>query len=212
MDLTSVNVESTPRHEVRMEQKKIANPAPLGLYAFGLTTALLPGILMGLVEPESINIISGFGLFYGGLAQLLAGMWEMKNGNSFGATAFSSFGAFWMSLSVYNTMVAVGLFVPIFKGEQVLMALWGIFTFLMFVCSFATNVAVSSLLFALTVLFALLAATLEFLANEPLMMVTGAWGYLTSAIAFYAATAELLNITRGKVVLPLGTWLKIRED
>ncbi|MBU7033011.1 MAG: acetate uptake transporter, partial [Theionarchaea archaeon] len=84
---------------------EIANPAPLGLAGFGLTTLVLNIVNAGLIPRESVGMVLPLGLFYGGLAQFMAGMWEFKKGNTFGATAFGSFGAFWMSFATMEILI-----------------------------------------------------------------------------------------------------------
>ncbi len=87
------------RLEAQAGTSKLANPAPLGLFAFGITTLLLNLVNSEAVEPETISLVLGYGMFFGGLAQFCAGMWEFRTGNTFGATAFSAYGAFWMGLA-----------------------------------------------------------------------------------------------------------------
>lgn len=97
-------------------------------------------------------------MFYGGLVQLLVGMWEVKRNNLFGATAFSSYGAFWMSLAFYGTLKAAGIFEGLVEGEQMMLILWGILTFILFVGSIKLNVGLMTLFFSLGALFFLIAA------------------------------------------------------
>ncbi len=174
-----------------------ANPAPLGLCAFALTTFVLSSANAKLFV--GADVVIGLALFYGGLAQLLAGMWEFKTGNTFGATAFSSYGAFWLAvgaslqLKLIPSEAAFGFF---------LMG-WTIFTFLMFLASLKTNVA-------LITLFGLLFVTFIFLTLNALGVGTnlgqigGYFGLATAAVAWYTALAGLLSSMPSAFTLPIG--------
>jgi succinate-acetate transporter protein len=180
----------------------IANPAPLGLAAFALTTFVLSMFNAKLVSSGGEPIVFGLALTYGGLAQLLAGMWEFRTGNTFGATAFASYGAFWLSFWAFVQFFeksvpakdaghAVGLY----------LIAWGIFTTYMFVASLRTTGAVA-------LVFILLAITFFFLGignagAHPNVTKIGGWiGLATAAAAWYASFAEVTNATFGKVVFP----------
>ena len=105
--------------EIRVvHREQVANPAPLGLAAFALTTALLQGGNTAITEGSTRYLVYSFALFFGGLAQLLAGMWEFKRQNTFGATAFTSYGAFWMSFAIFGILVSAGIFQPAHDGEK----------------------------------------------------------------------------------------------
>src|SRR5436305_7400836 len=135
----------------------IANPAPLVLAAFALTTFVLSMINTGLVSDKAEPVVFGLALAYGGIGQLLAGMWEFRKGNTFGATAFSSYGAFWLSYWALVTFYVRSL--PAADANDAVgwfLVAWGIFTTIMFLASFRTTAA-------LVLLFALLAATFYFL-------------------------------------------------
>jgi len=174
----------------------IANPAPLGLCAFALTTFVLSAANAKLFAGE--QIVLGLALFYGGLAQLLAGMWEFKTGNTFGATAFSSYGAFWMAFAatVYFKLVPDD---P--KGLAFFLLGWTIFTGIMLLASLRTSVAIM-------VLFLLLFATFIVLTAGAFGVAVGALGgYLglaTAIVAWYTAAAGLLAATKSPIVLPTG--------
>src|SRR5436853_1623391 len=121
----------------------IADPAPLGLAAFALTTFVLSFFNAGLVSDKGVPVVLGLALAYGGLAQLLAGMWEFRNNNTFGATAFTSYGAFWLSFWAFNQFYAdkvpqneVGAAVGLY------LIAWGIFTAYMFIASMRVSMAV----------------------------------------------------------------------
>jgi len=181
----------------------IANPGPLGLAAFATTTFILSMFNSGLVSSGGEPVVFGMALAYGGLAQLLAGMWEFRTGNTFGATAFSSYGAFWLSFWAFVEFFekdvpkadvghAVGLY----------LIAWGIFTAYMFVASLRTTAAVAAvfLLLALT-FFALGIGNAG--AHTGIVKLGGWLGLAAAAVAWYASFAEVTNATFGRTVLPV---------
>lgn len=189
----------------------VADPAPLGLAAFALTTVLLSGVNMNLIHSGPGHLTAGtltfvgMALFYGGLAQFMAGMWEFKNRNTFGATAFSSFGAFWMGLGILFVFDIFGH--PIFGGDGAVwfLFLWAVFTTYMWLASLQTNGVVM-------MVFLLLAATFWALwlgARNGDAFGHGATGFggvlgmLTAVAAFYGSFAGVINSTFGRVVAPL---------
>ena len=173
-----------------------ADPGPLGLAAFALTTFVLSFFNSGLVSEKGIPIVLGLALAYGGLAQLLAGMWEFRTGNTFGATAFTSFGAFWISFWAFEQFFAKDIKDPASLGNAVGLYLiaWGIFTTYMFVASLRVSVAVA-------VVFALLAATFILLGignaadKENIVHAGGYVGIATAIAAWYASFAAVTNAT-----------------
>ncbi len=182
---------------------KLANPAPLGLMGFGMTTILLNIHNAGFFEISAMILAMGF--FYGGIAQLIAGTMEFRKGNTFGTTAFTSYGLFWM------TLVAL-LIVPEFgwgSGEATpatfmgwYLFLWGVFTLFMF---FGTlkGVTMLQVVFAtLAVLFFLLAIG-DWTGNGTIKEIAGWEGILCGASAFYLAMGEVVNEALGRVVLPI---------
>ena len=204
--------------EVRqLHRDLVANPAPLGLYAFGFTTALLQGANTGITDgglpagvSNTLGFVWGYGMFFGGLAQLLAGMWEFKKQNTFGATAFSSYGAFWMGLALWGILFSTKVvsFDP--STFAMVLSLWGIFTFIMMFPTLNLNVCLTSLFLTLSILFWILAAG-QFYPTTPdhpstTLKAAGGFGYFVAAIAWYIATAELMNEIYGTVVMPLGKW------
>jgi uncharacterized protein len=180
-----------------------ADPGPLGLAGFALTTFVLSMFNAGLVSKSAEPVVLGVALAYGGLAQVLAGMWEFRTGNTFGAVAFTSFGAFWISF-----WALVTFFVKDIPPAEVGAALglylisWGIFTTYMFIASLRTTAAIA-------LVFALLAATFFLLGignaneSEGLIEVGGWGGLLTAAAAWYASFAAVTNSTFGRTVLPV---------
>ena len=191
------------RQAIRQPAEAIADPAPLGLAAFALTTFVLSFFNADLVNSGGEPVVLGLALAYGGLAQLLAGMWEFKNNNTFGATAFSSFGAFWISLFVFDEFLADS--VPAGNlGDAVGLYLiaWGIFTTYMWIASLRVSVAVS-------LVFVLLAPTFIVLGignaadNDTVIHIGGWLGIATAIAAWYASFASVTNKTFGRIVLPV---------
>jgi succinate-acetate transporter protein len=191
------------RQAVKAPAEAIADPAPLGLAAFALTTFVLSFFNADLVNEGGEPVVLGLALAYGGLAQLLAGMWEFKNNNTFGATAFSSFGAFWISLFVFDQFQA-GSVPEANLGDAVGLYLiaWGIFTSYMFIASLRVSAAVA-------LVFALLAPTFIVLGignaadNSTIVHIGGWLGIATALAAWYASFASVTNKTFGRVVLPV---------
>jgi succinate-acetate transporter protein len=179
-----------------------ANPAPLGLMGFGLTTLLLNIHNAGYIELSSM--ILAMGIFYGGLAQVIAGLIDFRKGNEFGATAFTSYGLFWLSL------VALILFrdhgvagAPDSRAMGWYLFSWGAFTAIMFVGSLRTTRALQLVFFSLATLFFLLAIA-DWTGNDTILKIAGWEGILTALIAVYTATAQIWNDVYGRKVLPLG--------
>lgn len=181
----------------------IADPAPLGLSAFALTTFLLSLVNAKLIPAGAEPVVFGLALAYGGIGQFAAGMWEFRKGNTFGATAFGSYGAFWVSfwalVTFYVPKIAAAGAAASAVGWYLIA--WGIFTTLMLVASFRTTAG-------LVLLFALLAATFYFLGfgnlNSQTGVVTfgGYLGLITAAVAWYCALASVVSSTFGRALLP----------
>ena len=175
-----------------------ANPAPLGLAGFAMTTFVLSIFNANLVSSAGEGVVLGLAIAYGGLAQLLAGMWEFRTGNTFGAVAFSSFGAFWISFYVLaHTSPAVA---P--KYVAIYLYAWGIFTGYMFIASLRTTGAVALVFALLTATFFLLAIGAAG-AHTNVTKIGGWVGLATAIAAWYASFAQVVNSTFGKTVLPL---------
>jgi len=179
-----------------------SNPAPLGLFAFGMTTVLLNFHNAGFYELGSM--ILAMGLFYGGLAQVIAGIMEWKKGNTFGTTAFLSFGFFWLTLVGLVVMPELGWFDKASSAAMVAyLVMWGIFTALMFIGTLKLNRALQFVFASLVILFFLLAigdATGSAIVKET----AGYVGIICGASAIYAAIAQLLNELCNRTLLPLG--------
>ncbi len=183
--------------------KELANPAALGLGGFALTTFILNIVNAGLIPAESLGMVLPMGLFYGGLAQFCAGMWEIRRGDTFGGTAFGSFGAFWMGLATMVILEWSGIFpaVPP-QGMAVFLIAWGIFTAYMTPGSFKVSKGVATIFVTLTVLFFLLAIG-EFV---PIVRTIAGWeGILCALSAWYVSLAVVLEATYGRSVLPVGS-------
>jgi uncharacterized protein len=181
----------------------VANPGPLGLAAFALTTFVLSMINSGLVSDKGVPIVLGVALAYGGLAQLLAGMWEFRTGNTFGATAFTSYGAFWLSFWAFEVFYAKDIKGATDLGNAVGLYLiaWGIFTGYMFIASLRTTGAVALVFLLLTATFIILGIG-NAGANTSIVKLGGWVGLATALAAWYASFAEVTNATFAKTVFP----------
>ncbi|KAF0369767.1 putative Membrane protein [Gigaspora margarita] len=170
---------------------KIANPGPLGLSGFALTTFVLSIHNAGSSDVPTANVVLGLALFYGGLVQLLAGMWEFKTGNTFGATAFSSYGGFWLSFAYLVITMTPTTVTEHAIGIYLLG--WTIFTFLLFIASFRTTagIMVLFLFLDLTFLFLCIGAFTATTTTVP-TKIGGVLGIITALIAWYNALAGLL--------------------
>ena len=181
---------------------KVANPGPLGLLGFGMTTVLLNLHNCGLL-PLSIVIVA-MGIAMGGLAQIIAGIFELRNGNTFAGTAFTAYGLFWWSLVLIwvNPFAETGI-----AGDTLTLAfyllLWGIFTFFMFIGTLKHNRATQVVFGSLTILFLLLALG-DFTGNHTITMIAGFEGIFCGLSAIYSAMGQILNAEYGKTVMPLG--------
>ena len=185
-----------------MAEKEIANPAALGLGAFALTTVVLSFFNAGIIK-EGESIVVPLAMAYGGTAQFIAGMWEFKKGNTFGATAFSSFGAFWWFYALLLWSISSGV-LSLGDGAKALavtLASWGIFTFYMWIGSFKVNTAVWIVFLTLWLTFFLLSAG-EIV--EEIKIIGGYVGLFCGFSAWYASAAIVINETHGKTVLPVG--------
>jgi len=189
--------------------EKLANPAPLGLLGFGLTTILLNLHNAGFFPLDTM--ILAMGLAYGGLAQVIAGLMEFKKGNTFGTVAFTSYGLFWWSLVVLLVLPSfhlTGISEPTEAGMAAYFLMWGLFTFAMFFGTLKTNRALQFVFASLAILFFML--TIRDLTKNPLLFgtftfnnLTGIEGVICGASAVYLAFAEVLNEMHKKTVLPI---------
>ncbi len=183
---------------------KVANPGPLGLFGFGLTTLLLSSINAGLIPPESIAAVVPLAFAYGGLAQLIAGIMEFRLGNTFGGVAFASYGMFWWWFSLLLWTLGAGwLKAPAASGMATALLLWGIFTFILWIVTFRLNKILWSVFLLLTITFFCLAAK-DYGFGAFYGKLGGYLGLLTGADAVMLAGIELLNAVAGFTVIPLG--------
>ncbi len=180
-----------------------ANPAPLGLLGFGMTTVLLNLHNAGFYGLNSM--IMAMGIFYGGLAQIFAGIMEWKKKNTFGTTAFCSYGLFWLSLVALWVLPKIGwaeATPPSALGAYLFM--WGLFTFVMFIGTLKLNRALQFVFLSLAVLFFLLAILDWSAANPSLQKIAGYEGIICGLSAIYTGLAQVLNEVYGRTVAPLG--------
>jgi hypothetical protein len=179
------------------------NPAPMALFAFGLTTALLQVKHTTLGNEDVDYYVFGFAAFFGGLLQVIGGLAEAKRNNIFGYTGFLVYGGFWMSWGASLFFIKLVDLPVSTQAVQAMLSLMGIFTFVMFVCSLVLNMTLSVLMWLLMMTFFLLAAGVK---HETVDIVGGWFGMLTAATAYWLASAELLNASFGRDVVPLGKW------
>jgi succinate-acetate transporter protein len=186
-----------------MSTETTANPAPLGLCAFGMTTVLLNLHNAGFFEMNSM--IFGMGIFYGGLAQVIAGIIEAKKNNTFGLTAFTSYGFFWLSLVGLLVMAKFGWVAgPSAGAFAAYLLMWGLFTFLLFFGTLRLSRALQLVFGTLTILFVLLAVA-KTTGNETIEHFAGYEGIVCGSLAIYTGIANVLNEVYGREVLPIGT-------
>ncbi|SEG25834.1 hypothetical protein SAMN05216223_10478 [Actinacidiphila yanglinensis] len=182
----------------------IADPGPLGLAGFASTTFVLSSFNAHLIDQNLLTVVLPLALFYGGLIQLLAGMWEFRKGNTFGATAFASYGAFWLSYAAYVKFV-VGTLPPDTANQAtgLYLLVWAIFTVYMTVAALRTNKALLAVFTALSATFVVLAIG-EFATSVGVTKVGGWIGLVTAVLAWYASFAVVTNSTWKRPVIPLG--------
>ena len=182
---------------------KVANPGPLGLLGFGMTTVLLNLHNAGLL-PLSIAIVA-MGIALGGLAQIIAGIRELCQGNTFAGTAFTAYGLFWWSLVLIwvNPFAGAGIEAASAVAMGYYLLLWGIFTGFMFIGTLKHNVATQIVFGSLTILFVLLALG-DFTGNHTITTIAGFEGIFCGLSAIYSAMGQIVNAEYGRTVLPLG--------
>jgi uncharacterized protein len=191
-----------------------ADPGPLGLAGFAGTTFMLSLVNAGLVGTHRLPgggllpMIAALAIAYGGIAQFTAGLWEFRTGNTFGAVAFCSYGAFWISF--YFIVQSVGSNAPteVFSGLGLYLWMWGIFTAYMFVASLRTTGAVAIVFLLLAITFIILGIGNSSLAGTHSVIngtikLGGYFGIVTAIAAWYASFAAVLNSTFGRVMLPV---------
>ncbi|MGH3718375.1 MAG: acetate uptake transporter [Pseudonocardiaceae bacterium] len=194
-ELMKVRIEPSGDH--------IADPGPLGLAGFAMTTFVLSCVNAGLVDKAIEPVVLPLALTYGGGVQLLAGMWEFRKANTFGALAFSSYGAFWLSFAGYVEFIAPGLPVEATASATGLFLLaWTIFTAYMTVASLRVSVTVAAVFVALLATFVFLTIGAYSGAAE-MTSIGGYLGLVTATLAWYASFAGVANATFKKTVLPV---------
>jgi len=186
---------------------KSANPGPLGLAGFGLTTVVLSAINAGLLPHEAVPVVVPLAFAYGGVAQLIAGVLEFRVGNTFGMVAFTSYGLFWWWFALLQWTIGAGwLKVPPPVAGGTVLLMWGIFTLLLWIVSFRLSQAVWSIFLLLWITFFLLAWG-DFgysMGSLSCGKIGGYFGLLTGIDALLVAFIEVLNATAGRTVVPLG--------
>ena len=179
-----------------------ANPAPLGLLGFGMTTVLLNLHNAGFFAMGSM--ILAMGIFYGGLAQIIAGIQEWKKNNTFGATAFTSYGLFWMTLVALLVLPKMGLADASDKTAMAAyLTMWGVFTAIMFIGTLKANRTLQFVFASLAILFFLLALG-DITGNSTITVIAGYEGIICGFSAIYAGLAQVLNEMYKRTVAPLG--------
>ncbi len=196
--------EDPTKEAPTLQEPAIADPAPLGLAAFALTTFMLSLFNAGLLPEAGEPIVFSLALFYGGLAQFLAGMWEFRNKNTFGATAFTSYGAFWLAFwglqQFYVDRIPEGQ-LPLVVGWFLIA--WGIFTAYMWVGSFRVNTAVMLVFLLLAATFFILGIG-DLLGSGLVRNIGGYAGIATALVAWYTSAADVINENFGRPILPVG--------
>jgi len=180
------------------------NPAPLGLLGFGMTTVLLNFHNAGFYPLDSM--ILAMGIFYGGIAQMIAGIMEWRKGNTFATTAFTSYGMFWLSLVALILLPKTDLGIAAPTKEMAMplyLMMWGLFSLMMFKGTFYISRALQVVFGSLTVLFFLLAWG-DMTGSEGITRIAGWEGLFCGASAIYTAMAQVLNEAAGKVIWPIG--------
>ncbi len=183
----------------------IADPAPLGLAAFALTTFLLSAVNAGWAKNSTGSDWLGYAFAYGGLCQLLAGMWEFRNRNVFGSTAFSTYGGFWIGLGLWAVLVAPHALSASAAGHDLgwILLAFAIFNTYMLIFSTQVNAAVFAvfLTLELTEIFLFIG---NFAGNANIVKVGGYIGIVTALCAWYTSAAGVINGMKGTIVLPVG--------
>ena len=188
-------------HVTTSGKDSTANPAPLGLMGFGMTTVLLNLHNAGFFGLGAM--ILAMGIFYGGMAQVIAGIMEWKKGNTFGTTAFTSYGFFWLSLVGLKVLPLMGLAeAPSVSAMVAYLIMWGIFTGVLFLGTLKLNRALQVVFGSLTLLFFLLALG-DITDNAVIKTITGFEGIFCGLSAIYAGLAQVINEVYGRTVAPV---------
>jgi uncharacterized protein len=185
------------------EAPKIANPAPLGLAGFGLTTVILSLINCAVLPADAATLVAPLAFAFGGVAQILAGAYEYRNGNTFGTVAFTAYGLFWWWYAFMVWTIGAGWIKPPNPvGVGATLIMWGVFTFYMWIATFTANKGVWSVFLLLWITFVLLGIGD---LGYPGLKIAGGWvGVITGLDALYVSFAEVANGAFGRTVAPLG--------
>jgi succinate-acetate transporter protein len=188
--------------ETRSIKDTTANPAPLGLLGFGMTTVLLNIHNAGFFQLGTM--ILAMGIFYGGVAQVIAGIMEWKKGNTFGTTAFTSYGLFWLTLVCLLVLPKMGWWDKASASDEMAayLIMWGLFTGVMFIGTLRLSRALQFVFGSLTLLFFLLAIS-DITGSVSLRTIAGYEGIICGLSAIYTGLAQVLNEVYGKKVMPL---------
>lgn len=203
--MSTRETRSTPAAPAHVPGAHLADPAPLGLAAFALTTFVLSFVNAGLVPASVEPVVFGLALAYGGAAQFAAGLWEFAKGNTFGATAFTSYGAFWLSFWWLTAHLA-DYKIPasdVGKGVGLYLIAWGIFTAYMTVAATRVSGAVLAVFVLLTLTFFLLGIG-DWSGTEGLSKLGGYVGILTALAAWYASFAGVTAFAFKRPLVPTG--------
>jgi succinate-acetate transporter protein len=200
-----VNVQTLDTKDTKaVVTSALANPAPLGLMGFGMTTVLLNLLNSGIISSTAWSMILAMGIFYGGIAQIIAGLMEFRKGNTFGTTAFTSYGLFWISLVALLIFPKLGWYpAPDGVSMAAYLAIWGLFTAYMFVGTLNKNRAIQFVFGSLAILFFMLAIG-DFTGVALVKTLAGLEGIVCGFSAVYLAAAEVLNEAHGRKILPIG--------
>jgi uncharacterized protein len=184
----------------------LADPGPLGLAAFAMTTFFLSCVNAGWLQMSVQGVVLGLAIFYGGIGQLIAGVWEFAKGNTFGAVAFCSYGGFWLSFwyLINNTDLSKASANAAGNGVGTYLVGWAIFTAYMFIASTRTNLVLMGVFAALTLTFVFLALGF-YNTSSDMTKIGGYLGLLTALLAWYGSLAGVMNATAKRVVFPVFT-------
>lgn len=189
------------------EPPKVANPGPLGLAGFGLTTVVLSCVNAGLLPHEAVPVVVPLAFAYGGVAQIIAGILEFRNANTFGMVAFLSYGLFWWWFALLQWTIGAGwLAQPPASAVASVLLMWGVLTLLLWIVTFRLSLGVWSIFLLLWITFFFLAAG-DFgylIGSLSCGKIGGYLGILTGVDALLVAFVEILNATAGRVVISLG--------
>ncbi|MBC7262593.1 MAG: acetate uptake transporter [Chloroflexi bacterium] len=182
---------------------KTLNPAPLGLAAFAMTTTVLCLFTVGLIPSSWVSIVIPLAIAYGGLMQVIVGLWEAKLGNTFGFVAFTSYGAFWIYYVLVGILSSVGMITVSPTAAGVVLIMWGFLTLYLWIASLKAPKVTSMVFLFLTLTFLVLGIG-DVTGLGTITKAGGALGLLTAALAWYNSLAIVINDMHGRTAVPLG--------